>query len=289
MTTGPPDPVSRGRRVLLYARVPTALGIALALAQTAGVFTGRDAALLGAPPSAASVAWPLGFLIVLLAALLPGAAILVSGIQRGLLSSIAGLALYLLIAGLTVSQLGIVLPLLAPVGGWYFSQVLGIGWRPHSDQDVRHLLPVEQRRVFISYRRSLDEITARMLKHELGSRGFDVFLDVDNLGPSPSFDRRLLGEIERRGNFVLLLSPGSLDRCREEGDWIRLELEHALATGRRIIPVTRGGFQLRPDGRLPESIGSLPMHNAVEYASAHHDAVINRLVGFLSMPRGNDP
>jgi hypothetical protein len=112
-----------------------------------------------------------------------------------------------------------------------------------------------------------------------------VFLDVDNLGPSPSFDQRLLKEIAARYNFILLLSPGSLDRCHDASDWIRLELEHALTTGRRIVPVTRSGFHLGTDLPLPPSISSLPLHNAVEYASAHHEAVIDRLVTYLCMPR----
>jgi hypothetical protein len=197
----------------------------------------------------------------------------------------AGLVLYGLIAIITVSQLGVVLPLLAPISAWYLSQILGIGWRPHSEQDIRHFLPADQRRVFISYWRSLDEVTARLLKRELAARGFDVFLDVDDLGPSPSFDQRLLKEIAARYNFVLLLSPGTLDRCDETSDWIRLELEHALTTGRRIVPVTRAGFQLGTDRPLPPSISSLPLHNAVDYASTHHEAVIDRLVTFLCMPR----
>ena len=285
MTSHSPDPIRAGRRLALFARVPLGLGFALRLAQASGLFDSRDTALLGVSASALPAPWVLAVPIILLAALLPGMGILLQGIQKGLLFSIAGLILYLLVSYVTVRSLGIVLPLLAPIAGWYVSQVLGIGWRPHADQDVRHILPPDQRRVFISYRRSLDEVTARLLKHELTARGFDVFLDVDDLGPSSSFDKRLLEEIGVRQSFVLLLSPGSLDRCHDPADWIRLELEHALATRRRIVPVTRAGFHLGADSALPPSISSLPMHNAVEYASTHHDAVIDRLVSFLSRNR----
>lgn len=286
MTVETRDPIQLWKRILLFARVPLALGVALGLAQVSGLFAGRDAALLGAPIGSSPAPWGIAIAIVLFAALVPGSAILLQGVQRGILFSIVGLALYLLISAVTVRQLDVVLPLLAPLGAWYFSQVMGIGWRPHSQQDVRHILPADQRRVFLSYRRSLDEVTARMFKHELAARGFDVFLDVDNLGPSPRFDQRLLEEIGARYNFVLLLSPGSLARCQDEDDWVRLELEHALATHRRVVPITRGGFHLGEDKGLPPSINSLPMHNAVAYSSTHHEAVVEQLVGFLCTPRG---
>jgi hypothetical protein len=279
------DPIPTWKRLLLFARVPLALGAAVGLAQGSELFTLRDAALLGGSTPASPAPWAVSLTIVLIAAVLPGAAILVQGLQRGILFSIAGLVLYLVVSVLTHTHLGVALPLLAPVGAWYLSQVLGIGWRPHSQQNVRHLLPADQRGVFISYRRSLDEVTARMFKQELAARGFDVFLDVDNLGPSARFDQRLLEEIRSRYNFVLLLSPGSLDRCHEENDWLRLELEHALATGRRVVPVTRAGFQLRDSDRLPAGITALPMHNAIAYSSTHHTSVIGQLVGFLCTPR----
>jgi hypothetical protein len=278
------DLIPRGKRLLLFARIPFALAVALALAQGAGLFDGRDSAVLGAPESAAVASRFLAAVVVLLAAILPGAAILAYGVPKGLLFSIGSLVLYLSISAAAAHEAGVVLPLLAPVAAWYLSQILGIGWRPHARQDVRHFLRPDQRRVFLSYRRSLDEVTARMLKQELAARGFDVFLDVDNLGPSSSFDQRLLAEITGRSNFVLLLSPGSLERSHEPDDWIRRELEHALAIGRRVVPVTRAGFQLGDQDLLPPSLRSLPMHNAIEYTSTHHDAVIDRLVAFLSMP-----
>lgn len=285
MTAEAPDPIDPAKRILLFCRVPLGLGLALGLAQSSGLLAGRDAALLGASAAASQPGWPVAMVIVLVAALLPGAAIIWRGVERGLLLSIAGLSLYLLISVALAGQLDITLPIVAPIAGWYLSQVLGIGWRPHAHQDVRHILSVQQRRVFLSYRRALDDVTARMLKHELAARGFDVFLDLDNLGPEARFDQRLLKEIESRYNFVILLSPGSLARCHEEGDWVRCELEHALVTHRRVVPVTRAGFELGEARDLPASISSLPLHNAVEYVSTHHDAVLARLISFLSAPQ----
>lgn len=278
------SPIAIRQRLLLFARVPAILGLVLALAQAANLFASRDAALLGGPEGLVTAPWPVAMGIILVAAVLPGAAIVVHGLQRGILLGIAGLALYLLTTWMVFRQMNLSLPILASASAWYFSQVLGIGWLPHSDQDVRHILPATQRGVFISYRRSLDEVTARLLKYELERRGFDVFLDIDNLGPSPRFDHSLLDEIATRYNFILVLSPGSLDRCQDQDDWLRREVAQALATGRRLVPVTRAAFDLGQVQHLPPEMSALPLHNALSYTSTHHAAVMDQLVAFLSVP-----
>ncbi len=254
------------------------------LAQGAGGFAARDAALLGVAPETRGAPFPIAAAIILMAALGPGTLVLVRGAAHGILLSILGLIGYLAAAWVAAVQAEMVLPLLAPAIAWYVSQVLGFGWQPHAGQDVRHILPAAQRGVFISYRRQQDEATARLVKQELSRRGFDVFLDVDDLGPSPRFDERLLEEIASRHGFILLLSPGSLDRCADEGDWLRREIGQALATGRRVVPVLRGGMDLAAGPALPQALAPLPLHNAVIYSSTHHAAVMQLLVGFLCAP-----
>lgn len=283
----PNDPIRQSRRILLFARVPLALGAALWLADARGYFAARDAAILGLD-SKATAPLALSALILLLSSLLPGVAVLTRGAGRGLFLSVLGLFAYYLGAWAGGHQFGVVLPVIAPTAAWYFSQILGLGWQPHSTQDVRHILPAEQRGVFLSYRRQQDETTARLIKQELSARGFDVFLDVDDLGPSPRFDERLLEEVGSRHGFVLLLSPGSLDRCADEQDWLRREIAHALDTGRRVVPVLRGGIDLSACP-LPAALAPLPLHNAVIYSSTHHAAVMQLLVGFLCAPRSGHP
>ena len=277
------DIIPRWRRVVVFARRPLLLGSVLCVAQGLGYFTARDSALLGGGTFSAANAAPLVFsiLIIIGASILPGIAILRRGTERGLIIGIAGLLAYYVIAWSLLHYLGQVLPVLASTGALYVSQILGVGWQFNEDQNVSHLLSPERRTVFISYRRKLDEVTARMLKQELTARGFDVFLDVDDLGPSPRFDRSLLVEIEQRHNFLLVLSPGSLDRCVDEDDWVRLEISHALSTERKIVPLTRGGFQMTGSG-LPDAIAPLPLHNAVEYSSTYHREALRILVAFLS-------
>lgn len=281
------DVISPWKRVALFARKPLLFGAVLCVPQSLGYLTHRDAALMGADGASWSEPVPLlvSVLIVVSAATLPGIAILLRGAERGLALGIIGLLTYYLLAWGCLQALHQVLPVLVPAAAWYVSQVLGIGWRPHQ-QNVKDILPQARRTVFISYRRQFDEVTARMVKQELTARGFDVFLDVDDLGPSPRFDERLLEEIDRRVNFVLILSPGSLDRCENENDWLRVEITHALATGRKIVPLTRGGFELTTDSKLPDAIVAIPLHNAVAYSSTYHRAAIEMLIAFLCAPPG---
>lgn len=137
--------------------------------------------------------------------------------------------------------------------------------------------------VFISYRREGGADTARLIRAELQKRGFSVFLDVENLGPS-HFDESLLHEIGQCPNFVLILSAGSLDSCHHENDWLRKEIKHALTSARKIIPVLKDGFVFPAKGTLPPDLVDLPRHQAVEYSHTYFTATVEKLVGFLQVP-----
>jgi hypothetical protein len=70
---------------------------------------------------------------------------------------------------------------------------------------------------------------------------------------SGEFDQIILNQIAARTHFVLLLSLGSLERCANEGDWLRREIEEALRLKRNIVPVIDEGFDFdRETGYLPE-------------------------------------
>ena len=102
--------------------------------------------------------------------------------------------------------------------------------------------------IFISYRREGGKEIARTIKSHLDSQGFKVFLDFDELKDGV-FDDRLIDAIEQSKVFMFILSPGSLDRCLNEGDWVRKEIEHAVAAGKHIIPVNPDGlFKSFPEG-----------------------------------------
>lgn len=90
--------------------------------------------------------------------------------------------------------------------------------------------------IFISYRRVGGKEYARMLKPELEKRGFKVFLDFDELDDG-IFDKRIKDAINSSPVFLLILSKGALDRCMNDGDWVREEILYADKCHCHIIPV----------------------------------------------------
>lgn len=92
--------------------------------------------------------------------------------------------------------------------------------------------------IFISYRRAGGAQFARILKAELEKRGYlnRVFMDYDELKDG-KFDKRIMDAIESAPIFIFILSPRSLDRCNDQDDWVRKEIEYAVARNRHIIPV----------------------------------------------------
>jgi Flp pilus assembly protein TadD len=90
--------------------------------------------------------------------------------------------------------------------------------------------------VFISYRRDASAYQVRAIERDLRDNGFDVFVDVRNIG-SGMFEPVILGQIAARMHFLVILTGGTLKRCGETGDWLRREIEHAIDLQRNIIPI----------------------------------------------------
>lgn len=136
-------------------------------------------------------------------------------------------------------------------------------------------------KAFLSYRRENGAETARLLRSSLEAAGWNAFLDVDDLGSS-FFDDRLLLEIQQADAFILVLSPGSLDRCSATDDWLRREIGHAMKCRKRIVPVSQNGFQFSKDLQLPQEIAALARINCVEYSHQYYQATFDRLMQYLS-------
>ena len=135
--------------------------------------------------------------------------------------------------------------------------------------------------VFISYRRDVSSETARLIQFALRSEGLKVFLDVDEM-EAGHFDERLLGTIEDTPNFIVVLSKGCLQGHDETTDWLRKEIEHAIKTERNIIPIIMTGFNFPDSADLPQELRSLPRYNGVKYYHDYFDAVIARLLKYLT-------
>ena len=90
--------------------------------------------------------------------------------------------------------------------------------------------------IFISYRRKGGADKARPLKSELERRGYNVFLDFDELKDGV-FDQRIMDAIDEAPIFLVILSAHSLDRCKNDNDWVRKEIEYAISKRRHFVPV----------------------------------------------------
>jgi hypothetical protein len=139
--------------------------------------------------------------------------------------------------------------------------------------------------VFLSYRRDGGETMAILLRDRLAAKGYKVFLDVENLN-SGSFNKKLLGVIEGCTDVVVICSKGGLDRCINDGDWVRTEVAHAFAHDKNVVPILLRGFEW-PDV-LPDDIEALRMQNGINANSNEYfDAALDRLAKFLqSSPQG---
>lgn len=110
--------------------------------------------------------------------------------------------------------------------------------------------------IFISYRREGGKEIARSINSYLDARGFSTFLDFDELKDGV-FDERIIHAIDEAPIFIFILSRHSLDRCVNESDWVRKEIEYAALKGKHIIPINPDGeFKYLPDD-LPETISEV--------------------------------
>jgi tetrahydromethanopterin S-methyltransferase subunit G len=133
--------------------------------------------------------------------------------------------------------------------------------------------------IFISYRIAGGADTARIIREHFTGKGYKVFLDVESL-QAGSFDEKLLKVIEGSTDFVVVLSKGSLERCKNSDDWVRREIEHALSLDKNIIPVKLDDF-LFPDD-MPDSIAPIKTINWVEANHKFFKSYINKLESFLT-------
>jgi TIR domain-containing protein len=142
--------------------------------------------------------------------------------------------------------------------------------------------------VFLSYRRDMSGTLAHLVRKDLVTHGFDVFMDVGSLGGG-EFEPVILREIEARTHFLVLLEPGSLDRIDEPGDWLRREITHALTHRRHVVPLLAGGFRMPRATDLPVDLARLPSQNSVTAYHEYIDAAMEKLRDWLRRPRPSSP
>lgn len=136
-----------------------------------------------------------------------------------------------------------------------------------------------ENQIFISYRRTGGDTTAKLICETLKNRGFSVFYDFDTL-KGGFFDTRILSAIEDCNDVVLVLPPHALDRCVNDDDWVRQEIRHALKHKKNVIPVMLDGFSF--PAVLPDDIAEITRYNGLHFSMEYFDAAINKIVEKLS-------
>ena len=122
--------------------------------------------------------------------------------------------------------------------------------------------------------------TARTFKLEFERRGMKVFFDYSEC-TDDYFSDKILPAIRTCRYFVLVLTKGCLDRCKNEGDWLRREITEAIKFGRKIIPISPDGvFEGWPND-LPEAIRQLSAGDGLQITTIHMDRVFESNVELL--------
>ncbi|MAS37661.1 MAG: hypothetical protein CL610_26935 [Anaerolineaceae bacterium] len=147
--------------------------------------------------------------------------------------------------------------------------------------------PYPHKSIFINYRRNdSEDVVGRIydrLSAEFGKGG--VFKDVEDILPGVDFRRVLEHEVSCTDVLLAVIGPDWLNRTNKRrladpNDFVRFEIETALARDIPVIPMLVGRRERLPQARhLPASLRPLIYRNAVQVRpdpDFHHD--INRLI-----------
>ena len=152
-------------------------------------------------------------------------------------------------------------------------------------------MAVSRHRVFLSYRR---EDTAghagRLADHLLDRFGAgSVFMDVESIEAGVDFTQAIERAIGETDAVIVVIGPGWLEAAGSDGgrrlddaaDFVRREVEAALSSETRVIPVLVGGATMPAEDRLPDSIAALARRNAIELLDRRWREDVDALVDVL--------
>lgn len=148
-------------------------------------------------------------------------------------------------------------------------------------------------RVFISYRRSDTQWFAGRLADTLCQYFGDerVFRDIEDIKAGADFGEVIHGNLAQTDAAVVLIGDKWLDASDEQGnrrldapdDWVRNEIESALAAQIPVYPVLVEGTTMPRVGELPERLQPLLRFNAVSLSDACWNADVTRLARIISL------
>lgn len=147
-------------------------------------------------------------------------------------------------------------------------------------------------RVFISYRRDDAAGYAGRLEEALEKRlgRGSVFRDVLDIAPGADFVEAIRQRLAGAQAVLVLIGPRwaggdspGMRRIDDAQDFVRLEVQEALASGAKLIPVLLPGARMPAEDELPEALKPLARRNAMNLGDTHWAADIARLVDSIGI------
>lgn len=134
--------------------------------------------------------------------------------------------------------------------------------------------------IFVSYRREGGDMLAGRVADNLTQRGYRVFFDVEAMR-SGEFNEQIYDAIDGCSDFIMILSttPNALERCKNEGDWVRRELGYALKKGKNIIPVFARDYEFPEE--LPDELEGIRNKQGIHASRDFFPEAMDRLVSYL--------
>ena len=134
--------------------------------------------------------------------------------------------------------------------------------------------------IFISYRRKDAQGSdkgvhiARTIKQYLEIKGYKgrVFFDYSELS-NEDFDKRILSVIRQAKVFISVLTPDSMLRCVNDGDWVRRELLEAYNNKLQMIFINPDGREIAFPGGFPQELSFVKTRN---HLTVHMDSSFER-------------
>ncbi|MWA11215.1 toll/interleukin-1 receptor domain-containing protein [Streptomyces sp. BA2] len=155
---------------------------------------------------------------------------------------------------------------------------------------------MDQKKIFVSYRHGHSDPYAGWLRDRLAQYfgSSHVFMDVRSLDPGVDFPKVIVQAIAACDVLIALIGAdwtGAAEgrsRISDKNDWVRQEVETALDSGIRVIPVLLQGAQLPSVQEIPSSLGRIRDKNALTLTSGTFEDDMRRLVSAITSVDSGD-
>lgn len=157
-------------------------------------------------------------------------------------------------------------------------------------------------KIFISYRRedsgfAVDQLHGA-LKPYVENPARDIFIDVDNIPPGVDFVQHLDQKVAQCEVMLVAIGQRWLDatdpetgarRLDDPDDFVRIEIERALARDIPVVPVLIGGATMPPASALPDELKPLTRRQATPIGRGRVDEDVAGLARGLGLSKPDAP